>query len=207
MMNNDDSELRAHLLAMINGGADAGEVRSFLQQKQEQKATALVDVAPSSVPSANPTPSLKRPSNPSQIAPLPLRRISTYNHPLLDRESATLVLFAELMKRRQVSPAPPSCLTPLSSATRPDVVKVAKGIVSLVMSNASEETAVARCLEEYPLLSALNNANPDYFEELLVLTSVRIMKDSRRYAQVRLFVGAALSTFDTATDIYMTVEF
>ena len=82
------------------------------------------------------------------------------------------------MKKKQVG-SPPECDTALSAATRVDVAKVAKGFVSIVMSTPSEEEAVTKCLAKYPLLRELNDANPEHFEELLVLTGVRILKDSR----------------------------
>ena len=100
-------------------------------------------------------------------------------NPVLDREEATLVLFSELMKKKQLTATPPECDTELTLATRPDVVKGAKGFVSLVMSSPFEEEAVTRCLGKYPILKALNVAHPEHFEELLVLTGVRILKDGK----------------------------
>ncbi|GMI05785.1 hypothetical protein TrVE_jg12810 [Triparma verrucosa] len=48
----------------------------------------------------------------------------------------------------------------------------------------------------------MSERNP-IFEELLCLTSLQLANDAKKYAAVRLFGGAALSTFDTLTDIYM----
>ena len=90
-------------------------------------------------------------------------------HPVLEREEATLVLFSELMKKKQLTAMPLGCDTELAMATHPDVVKVAKGFVFLVMSSPSEEEAVMRCLDKYLILKTLNDALLAYFEELLVL--------------------------------------
>ena len=52
------------------------------------------------------------------------------------------MLFSELMKKKQLKATPPECDTELTLATCPDIVKVAKGFVSMVMSSPSEEEAV-----------------------------------------------------------------
>ncbi|GMH63960.1 hypothetical protein TrLO_g8094 [Triparma laevis f. longispina] len=44
-------------------------------------------------------------------------------------------------------------------------------------------------------------------EEALVLMSTRLANDGKKYASVRLFGGALLSTFDTITDLYMIYQF
>ena len=112
---------------------------------------------------------------------------------VLEATQVLLLLFTELVKKRQLPVTPPPCDTPLSIATQLDVVKVAKGFVCLVMSSQSEEEAVTRCIDMYPLLKELSDEHPVLFEELLVLTGVRILKDSRRYATLRLFFGAGES--------------
>jgi len=45
------------------------------------------------------------------------------------------------------------------------------------------------------------------FEELLVLTSLRIANEGKKYAAVRFVFGALLSTFDTITDVYMILTY
>ena len=98
-------------------------------------------------------------------------------HPVLEREEATLVLFSDFMKRKQVTATPPQCETPFAMAKRPGIVKVAKGFMSMIMSSPSEEEAVTCCLDKYPILKALDDAHAALFGELLVLTGVWNFKD------------------------------
>ena len=116
----------------------------------------------------------------------------------LDREKAILVLFSELMKKKSVIAKPPACETTLTHVTRADIVMIARGFATLVMSTPSEEEAVTVCITKYPCIRQLCEAHTE-FEELLVLAGVRILKDSTRYAKIRLLFGAGLSMFDTAT--------
>ena len=127
-------------------------------------------------------------------------------NPILGREDTFLVLFSELMKKRQVPATPLECNTELASIRRSDIVKISRRFLSIVMSNSSEEEAITRCIDKYPMLKALNEAHSDTFEEMLVLTALRTVKDSRKYAKMRLIFCAVLSIFGAITDIYMTFK-
>ena len=165
-----------HILNIIDHGGDVDAVRAFLlahvADNDKREVRGGVEKVEENITVSKPR---NRPSSSlTKIVPM----LSSHN-PVLDREEATLCLFSELMKKRQVVATPPSCETSLKLATRVDVAKVAKGYVSVIMSMASEEEAVTKCLAKYPLLRELNNAHPEHFEELLVRTGVRILKDSR----------------------------
>ena len=146
-------------------------------------------------------------SSDNKIAPMP----SSYNV-VLGREGAAVFLFAELMKpmkEKQVG-SPPVCDTELAMATQGDVTKVAEGILSItIMPATTDVDPVTKCLTTYPMLRELNTAHPEHFERLLAHIIARILEETAKQedAQLRLFFGAALSTFDTATDMYMIYEF
>ena len=240
---------------MIDEGASVHAVRSYLLT-QEHKTTCRPESRRGQVPSL-PNPSfLSNPdgmhSTSKTFKPPKIVPMTTSHNPVLGREEATLMLFIELMKKKQVracenrriynvpllpnvantallrrtprplayfvttralisnganistarplqvSATPPECNAELAKVTRVDVAKVARGFVSMIMSSLTEEEAVTRCLDKYPLLRALDVVHPEHFEELLVLTAVRVLKGSRKYAALRFFIGAGLSMFNTA---------
>ena len=82
------------------------------------------------------------------------------------KEPLTVTTHESESSRRRLSNkiAPmPSSHNPVldrEKVTRPDVAKVAKGFVSIVMSTPSEEEAVTKCLAKYPVLRTLNEAHP-----------------------------------------------
>jgi len=128
-------------------------------------------------------------------------------NPVLSREEAPLVFVTELLTKRQVPHVPPVCTSSLDSITRPALVQIAKGFSSLVVTCCDEEEACEALFKLYPAVREMAEVNPNFFNELLVLAGVRLLRESKRYALFRLFLGAFLSIFDTAMDIYMVFVF
>lgn len=56
-------------------------------------------------------------------------------------------------------------------------------------------------------MKELSDRHPVIFEDVLLLASVRLASDNKKYALVRLLFGTILSTFDSMTDIYMIFTF
>ena len=123
-------------------------------------------------------------------------------NPVLSREEAPLVFVTELLTKRQVPAAPPVCTSSLDSITRPGLVQIAKGFSSLVVTCCDEEEACEALFKLYPAVrevrscshvlapvcmhlhspspsSQMAEVNPNFFNELLVLAGVRLLRESK----------------------------
>ncbi|GMI16496.1 hypothetical protein TrLO_g12860 [Triparma laevis f. longispina] len=102
---------------------------------------------------------------------------------------------------RQLASSNPECTKTTAKLSQPDLVKIPRGIDYLSKTIGDDGDAVGKCFKCY-LAIRENDRNP-LLEEALVHMSVRLTKDTKKYANMRLVFGALLSSFDTATDIYM----
>ncbi|GMI09280.1 hypothetical protein TrLO_g2049 [Triparma laevis f. longispina] len=108
-----------------------------------------------------------------------------------------LKFFNETMKSRKM----------LSAAPKAKSAKgVERGFDYLSKTHDDEGDAVGEFMKSYPIIKEVNERHP-LLEEFLIRTSVRLSSDSRNYAAIRLFLGVVLSTFDSATDVYMYFEY
>ncbi|GMH93689.1 hypothetical protein TL16_g12697 [Triparma laevis f. inornata] len=121
--------------------------------------------------------------------------------PLKSELEVLIVFLREVMKPRQLASTLPSC-DKTSNLTLSDCVTLARAFDYLSKTSDSNEDAVGEYLEKFPAMRDMHERNP-VLEEALVFMSVRLANDGKKYAAVRLFGGALLSSFDTMTDIYM----
>eukprot|EP00519_Triparma_laevis_P011501 CAMPEP_0182508184 /NCGR_PEP_ID=MMETSP1321-20130603/24535_1 /TAXON_ID=91990 /ORGANISM="Bolidomonas sp., Strain RCC1657" /LENGTH=665 /DNA_ID=CAMNT_0024714221 /DNA_START=50 /DNA_END=2047 /DNA_ORIENTATION=- len=133
------------------------------------------------------------------------RQLSRF--PLKDDATRILNLMAAIMKPKTLASTLPSCMTPSSSMTKADCVDIARGFNYLTKTTAEDGDAVGEFLKAYPAMQELSERYPGTFEDVLLLASVRLASDNKKYALVRLLFGALLSTFDSMTDIYMIFVF
>ncbi|GMI07708.1 hypothetical protein TrVE_jg4984 [Triparma verrucosa] len=117
----------------------------------------------------------------------------------------------ESMKPRKMASHLPSVPKSSSSSvnrfvSHNEVTLIAKGFDYLTKTIDDEGDAVGKFMTSYPVIEEVNGRH-HLLEELLIRMSVRLASDSRNYAAIRLFLGVVLSTFDTATDMFMYFEY
>ncbi|GMH71425.1 hypothetical protein TL16_g05648 [Triparma laevis f. inornata] len=122
--------------------------------------------------------------------------------PLKDEQEVLLVFLREVMKPGQLAATLPSC-NKINNIALSNCITLARGFDFLSKTSDSNEDAVGKYLDKFPVMRNMQERHPVLEEVSFGFMSMRVASDGKKYVAVRLFGGALLSTFDLITDIYM----
>jgi hypothetical protein len=83
---------------------------------------------------------------------------------------------------------------------------IGEGLALTLITNTTLESAIGEWVNRYPSLGELERRY-GWFRPMMITLGKRVLKETHRRANGKLYIGATLSLLDTFFDIYMVIKF